>query len=805
MRKNSFDVCVWGGVPPYKVKNSNEKKVSIYVILLLLSVFIGVTIAFFANSEFATSLLGMSGKVKIEAVGKGNKSIEDNSTCNLEIQLDRDYGVLIPNMPITIYANCKVKRSTTKPLLRAKFQVTVFDKYGNPYVETGENLVSTDIYTMLCHNVLDDDSWYLHTDGYFYYIQILNEENKENSILQEVDATTEDTIVNFLNNSTIRIPSYIDDSYSGLNIKIKIVFQAIQNYIPDNNGNKLPNTITNSLKIFNEFKNTLYESSPLEWFNISTTADGKVSLSTNPEVEYPENLRLPDKTADGKVITTLSKNLFKGNGTVKNVYIPSSYTTIEEQAFAESGIISVDASESNIVEIGKWAFSKSNITSIKFPENLIKIDDYAFYSCRLLNDVVLTDKISYIGYGAFASCSMLTNMSEIPASVTNLKADVFSSCPLLRINVNKDNANYYDKDEKMLLSKNGELLKYASCNKSTELIIPDEVTTLCYMSLYGSDYLKTITLSKNLQNVGTSYVFPSSATNIEIGSNTYFSKLKDVYNNIYLVQNSTKNMIWGNFSDTATTMSIPDEVVVFGYVIGQSDNKCKKITKIEIGKNLQKIDLNGLYYFKNNIKFVVHSENKYFKTLTGKELISYDGTTFYEYAAGLDDDTYEVSNTITTISRWSFAFSKLKNVVLPETIVRIKYTSFSYMKYLENINIPEGVIMENNCFTEDSSLKNITLNATFSNDTLNRCSNLETVTFGIGVDKVSINLLNKCKSLKWIEFQRVTPPTFDSALILQNTNDKFVIYVPDGSVDAYKTANNFTSFASRIKAVSERI
>ena len=797
---------LWGGVPPYKVKNSNEKKVSIYIILLLLSVFIGVTIAFFANSEFATSLLGMSGKVKIEAVGKGNKSIEDNSTCNLEIQLDRDYGVLIPNMPITIYANCKVKRSTTKPLLRAKFQVTVLDKYGNPYVETGENLVSIDIYTMLSHIVLDNDSWYLHTDGYFYYIQTLNEENKENSILQEVDATTEDTIVNFLNNSTIRIPSYIDDSYSGLSIKIKIVFQAIQNYIHDNNGNKLPNTITNSLKIFNEFKNNSYESSPLEWFNISTTADGKVSLSTKLGVEYPENLRLPEKTADGKVITHLSKNLFNGNGTVKNVYIPSSYTTIAESAFAESGIISVDASESNIVEITNSAFRKSNITSIKFPKNLIKIGDYAFQNCRLLNNVVLTDKISYIGICAFEICINLTNMSEIPASVTNIMERAFSTCSLLRINVNKDNTNYYDIDEKMLLSKNGELLQYAIRNNSTELIIPDEVTTLRYMSLYGSTYLKTITLGKNLQNIGTSYVFPGSVTNIEIGSNTYFSKLKDVYNNIYLVHNSTKNMVWGYFSDTATIMSIPDEIVGFCFSIGLDNNKSNKITKIEIGKNLQEIKVNGLYYFRNNIKFVVHSENKYFKTLTGKELISYDGTTFYDYATGLDDDTYEVSNTIKTISSWSFSFSKLKNVVLPETIVKIGYSSFSIMRYLENINIPEGVIMENNCFTQNSSLKNITIkNAIFSSETLQSCPNLETVTFGIGVDKVSINLLNNCKSLKWIEFQRVTPPTFNSALILQNTNNEFVIYVPDGSIDAYKTAHNFTSFASRIKAVSERI
>lgn len=48
----------------------------------------------------------------------------------------------------------------------------------------------------------------------------------------------------------------------------------------------------------------------------------------------------------------------------------------------------------------------------------------------------------------------------------------------------------------------------------------------------------------------------------------------------------------------------------------------------------------------------------------------------------------------------------------------------------------------------------------------------------------------------------VTPPTVDST-IKNNTNKLIAIYVPDESVDAYKTASNWTGLAAKIKQLSE--
>lgn len=121
----------------YTSNRKNKKGITIYLIYISLAVFIGVTLAFFANSDFATSLLGVSGRVKITAVGRGNiyQLIEDkDGISNMEIHLQDGYKILIPGMEIDAQANVKVHRSTTKPLLRAKLTVRIYDKDGKDLI-----------------------------------------------------------------------------------------------------------------------------------------------------------------------------------------------------------------------------------------------------------------------------------------------------------------------------------------------------------------------------------------------------------------------------------------------------------------------------------------------------------------------------------------------------------------------------------------------------------------------------------------------------------------------------------------------
>ena len=225
--------------------------------ILSLVLVVGITLAFFFDSDFASNNLNMSGQVKIEAVGEGDEysSIEDTLTSsNMVIKLQDNYPVLVPNMEIDISANCKVYRSTTMPLLRAKVELLLMDtSTGNDQAD----VVIDDIYQQFSNIILDNNDWVIYkydTDDtdYFYYIGTITQTTTsvENYLLQEIDVTQENKVIHFID-KPITFPSYVTSDYSGLGVKIKVTFQAIQNYIPDSSGNKLPNTIANSQKIFN--------------------------------------------------------------------------------------------------------------------------------------------------------------------------------------------------------------------------------------------------------------------------------------------------------------------------------------------------------------------------------------------------------------------------------------------------------------------------------------------------------------------------------------------------------------------------
>ena len=61
---------------------------------------------------------------------------------------------------------------------------------------------------------------------------------------------------------------------------------------------------------------------------------------------------------------------------------------------------------------------------------------------------------------------------------------------------------------------------------------------------------------------------------------------------------------------------------------------------------------------------------------------------------------------------------------------------------------------------------------------------------------------NGCKALETLVIKATTPPSLYNTAVLGDTNN-CPIYVPDASVEAYKTATNWSSYASRIKGISE--
>jgi len=509
-----------------KVTFSYKSKVSlglIVIIALAFVLFVSLTIAFFYNDDYATSKIGMSGKVKIEAVGEGEayNSIEDTHTSNLVITLGNGYDVLIPGMEVDINANCKVYKSTTKPLLRAKLEFLVTDNVTGSESDgtgfEGGQIGSTDLVVAEISGQLISEirrnKWYLHTDGYYYYLGDVDQGSAEygDQKMQEVAVTSGDFVVIDFLSEPFTFPTQIDSSYSGFGVQFKITFQAIQNYIPDENGNKKSNTITNSITIFDQLHLSYSDTTSLDYFTITQNASSQYEINPRTDKTLPDVIVLPSKDASNNTITAIGSG-FSGNTNIKSIVVPSSYTTIANSAFANTTLITANLVNSNITTIPTSCFEGSTLESVQLPANLTVLGEKCFKDTEL-NSIVMPESLTTISSMALVGTDIVS--LYIPASVTSIADYSIKSGFLYNIVVSDGNATYKDVNDKMLLTKNGtKFILGASIIDDEAFVIPDNVTTISQHSL-------------SYCNAKIIFV-PSSVTTIQVGAFNNCTLLKHI-------------------------------------------------------------------------------------------------------------------------------------------------------------------------------------------------------------------------------------------------------------------------------------
>ena len=138
-----------------------------------------------------------------------------------------------------------------------------------------------------------------------------------------------------------------------------------------------------------------------------------------------------------------------------------------------------------VKKLGKEAFSGnlggfyfSSLERVELSKSLSKIEDYAFYCCKKLKYIEMSNNITEIGYRAFSECENLN--IQIPESVTKFDMYAFNGCKALE-----------------------------------SITIPKSVKKIEYGSFYGCTNLQQINLPEGLESIGM-YAFNGTSSLSEI-------------------------------------------------------------------------------------------------------------------------------------------------------------------------------------------------------------------------------------------------------------------------------------------------
>ena len=201
-------------------------------------------------------------------------------------------------------------------------------------------------------------------------------------------------------------------------------------------------------------------------------------------------------------VTSIGEEAFCECRGLTSVIIPSSVTNIGEYAFfCCKGLTSVTI-PSSMTSIGKGVFCGcSGLTSVTIPSSVTSIGKEAFYGCIGLENVVISDGVVSIESGAFFGCSGLTSVT-IPSSVKSIGISAFRNCSgLTSATISEGVANI------------GECAFY-ECRGLTSVIIPSSVKTIGDSAFPST--LTTVYVGKgDTDHVKTLYDWPDNVAFIE--------------------------------------------------------------------------------------------------------------------------------------------------------------------------------------------------------------------------------------------------------------------------------------------------
>ncbi len=357
-----------------------------------------------------------------------------------------------------------------------------------------------------------------------------------------------------------------------------------------------------------------------------------------------------------------------------------------------------------ITSVGKYSFMEyDNLETLRLG-SVSTIEDYAFYGCFSLKSVNIPDTATSIGFGTFARCTALTEVTfgnsvntidqeafrnctslkslNIPKSVTNIGMLAFYGCTsLTSIDVEDNNPNYWS-DKVALYTKGDaiELVQYPAANPSTTYTVPDTVSTIGYAAFKGCTFLKCVTLPGSIVKINNhafqnctsleSISLPDSVTTIGEYAYDSCSSLSSIN-----IPSKITTINWHTFYNCTSLQSITlsDSItsimpfafwgctslseIVFGNSLqsvgSYAFSYCTSLTEVTLGESITKFDGSAFYFCISLSSFIVDQKNPNYCSVDGV-LFNKKQTELIQYPSKKTDTNYTVPSTVTKICEDAF-------------------------------------------------------------------------------------------------------------------------------------------------------
>lgn len=166
-----------------------------------------------------------------------------------------------------------------------------------------------------------------------------------------------------------------------------------------------------------------------------------------------------------------------------------------------------------------------------------------------------------------------------------------------------------------------------------------------------------------------------------------------------------------------------------------------------------------------------------------------------------------IPESVTTIKGSAFLRSGLTSVTIPESVTTIEDWAFGYCASLVEAHLPSGLTVLNaRLFESCGNLESVNIPegvTTIGNQVFYDCFKFKHVEFPSTVTSIGYNCFYRV-GITELVMHAVVPPSLSNVGLGYGCKAQ-AIYVPDESVEAYKTSDGWSRYESYIKPISERV